>query len=122
MAHAIETRLPFLDHRFVEAALALPDNLKIRDGWSKWVLRKTMEKQLPPQVVWRKDKIGFEAPENLWFKKHAPKMRATVLGSPLLQGLAQSDRLREAWHWLDGRSRWRLYSVAMWENEFAVSG
>lgn len=122
MAHAIETRLPFLDHRFVEAALALPDNLKIRDGWSKWVLRKTMEKQLPPQVVWRKDKIGFEAPENLWFKKHAPKMRATVLGSPLLQGLAQSDRLREAWHWLDGRSRWRLYSVALWENEFAVSG
>ena len=121
MAHAIETRLPFLDHRFVEAALAAPVNFKIRDGWSKWLLRKSMEKQLPAQVVWRKDKIGFEAPENLWFAAYESKMLAAVLSSPLLQTLTKGALLRSAWRRLDGRSRWRLFSVALWEKEFAVS-
>src|SRR5262245_45706791 len=38
MAHSVETRMPFLDYRLVEFALSCPDSLKLRRGWSKWLL------------------------------------------------------------------------------------
>jgi len=64
-AHATEIRLPFLNHKLVEFLFTLPPNFKIRDGWTKWILRKTAEPLLPKDIVWRKDKIGFEVPQKL---------------------------------------------------------
>jgi len=54
-----EIRLPFLDYRFVQLLLSLGPELKLRDGWTKWVFRKAMESYLPKSIVWRKDKQGF---------------------------------------------------------------
>jgi len=69
MAHAVEVRLPFLEHRLVEFLFCLPPNLKIHDGWTKWLLRRTVEKVLPNEIVWRKDKIGFEPPQKKWMEE-----------------------------------------------------
>jgi asparagine synthase (glutamine-hydrolysing) len=66
MAHAVEVRLPFLDHSLVEFLFSLPSNLKIHNGWTKWLLRKSVEDVLPTEIVWRKDKVGFEPPQKLW--------------------------------------------------------
>jgi asparagine synthase (glutamine-hydrolysing) len=66
MAHGVEIRLPFLDHHLAEFLLALPARFKIRDGWTKWLLRATTEPALPPAIVWRKDKIGYEPPQRQW--------------------------------------------------------
>jgi asparagine synthase (glutamine-hydrolysing) len=66
MAHAVEVRLPFLSHELVEFLFTLPPDLKIRNGWTKWILRKSAEKFLPAEITWRKDKIGFEPPQKLW--------------------------------------------------------
>lgn len=121
MAHSIEARLPFLDYRAVETALSLPGDVKIRDGWSKWVLRKFMEGRLPDQVVWRKNKFGFEAPEQIWLKRHEKTMREKVIASALLSEISKPGVLQRNWSSLDDRSRWRLYSVALWEQEFAVA-
>ena len=68
MAHAVEVRLPFLNHHLVEFLFTLPAELKIKEGWTKWLLRKSMEKFLPKEIVWRKDKIGFEPPQKQWMK------------------------------------------------------
>ena len=68
MAHGREVRLPFLSHELVEFIFSLPSGHKIRDGWTKWILRKTMEKQLPAAITWRTDKVGFEPPQQLWMK------------------------------------------------------
>lgn len=68
MAHGREVRLPFLDHNLVEFVFSLPSNLKIHDGWTKWLLRKTMDKKLPDEIVWRKDKIGYEPPQQQWME------------------------------------------------------
>jgi asparagine synthase (glutamine-hydrolysing) len=120
MAHSIETRLPFLDYRLLEIALSLPSKYKIYEGWSKWLLRKVMDKKMPDSITWRKNKFGFEAPEELWMKQHAKAMKETVLASDLLKSLAKSKVLEAGFESLDPRSRWRLYSIAMWEQEFAV--
>ena len=68
MAHGREVRLPFLSHELVEFVFALPSNFKIREGWTKWLLRQTMKQQLPEEIVWRKDKIGFEPPQKKWME------------------------------------------------------
>lgn len=68
MAHAVEVRLPFLNHQLVEFLFTLPAHLKIKDGWTKWLLRKAMENFLPKEIVWRKDKIAFEPPQKQWLQ------------------------------------------------------
>lgn len=68
MAHGREVRLPFLDHELVEFIFSLPANFKIRNGWTKWLLRETMKDKLPNEIVWRKDKTGFEPPQEQWIK------------------------------------------------------
>lgn len=68
MAHGREVRLPFLNHELVEFIFSLPSNFKIHRGWTKWILRKSVEDKLPAQIVWRKDKIGFEPPQKSWME------------------------------------------------------
>ena len=61
MAHAVEVRPPFLDHRIVEFAAALPDTLKIRGSRQKFLLKELMKDKLPPSILNRK-KVGFDIP------------------------------------------------------------
>jgi len=68
MAFGVEARLPFLDHRLVEFLYGLDAGHKIRQGWTKAVLREAMEGILPDQVRWRRDKMGFVTPEDQWFR------------------------------------------------------
>ena len=73
MAHGVELRLPFLNHQLVEFVFSLPVNYKIQKGWTKWLLRKAMVKRLPNEIVWRKDKIGYEPPQKSWMEDPAIK-------------------------------------------------
>ena len=68
MAHSREVRLPFLSHKLVEFVFSLPDEYKLNGGWTKFVLRKAMDKILPPPICWRVDKIGYEPPQHIWIK------------------------------------------------------
>jgi asparagine synthase (glutamine-hydrolysing) len=67
MAHSLEVRPPFLDHRIVEFAARLPENLKIRNSTLKLVLRHLMRNKLPPEVLRRK-KEGFDIPAHDWLR------------------------------------------------------
>ena len=68
MAHGREVRLPFLSHELVAFEFSLPARFKIRHGWTKWLLRESMKEKLPAETVWRKDKTGFEPPQEQWMK------------------------------------------------------
>jgi asparagine synthase (glutamine-hydrolysing) len=67
MAHSLEVRPPFLDHRIVEFAAGLPANLKIRGFKQKFLLKKLMRGKLPETVLNRK-KTGFDIPTHDWFR------------------------------------------------------
>ena len=67
MAHSLEVRTPFLDHRIVEFAARLPQDLKIRGGQLKYVLRELMKNRLPPAVLHRR-KEGFDIPAHDWLR------------------------------------------------------
>lgn len=65
MAHSIEVRIPFMDHRLVEFIATIPGKLKIKNGETKYILKKTAEKILPKEVVYR-PKEGFIFPTDRW--------------------------------------------------------
>lgn len=67
MAHSIEARVPFLDHRLVELLFTIPGNLKINKVTTKYIFREAMKGILPESIRNRKDKIGFMASPSLTF-------------------------------------------------------
>jgi len=70
MAHGVEARCPFLDHRLVEFAFSLDDRLKFRDGTGKWIVHQAARRLLPrgSLVLERKIKHGLPTPVNLWLQ------------------------------------------------------
>jgi asparagine synthase (glutamine-hydrolysing) len=67
MAVSLEAREPLLDHRLIEFAAALPEGLRLRRGQGKWLLKKTMERYLPNEVLYR-PKQGFVTPIAQWLR------------------------------------------------------
>jgi asparagine synthase (glutamine-hydrolysing) len=67
MATSVEARVPFLDHHLVEYAMGLPVELKIKGTSGKHVLKRALEKVLPPDLLYR-PKRGFGAPIREWFR------------------------------------------------------
>ena len=67
MAHSVEVRPPFLDHRIVEFASQLPASLKIRGSRQKFILKELMKDKLPA-VILRRKKIGFDIPAHEWLR------------------------------------------------------
>lgn len=68
MAHGVELRLPFLNAQLVQFIFNCPSNMKINEGYTKWILRKSMDNKLPANIVWRTDKIGYEPPQKQWME------------------------------------------------------
>lgn len=129
MAHSIEARVPFLDHRLVELSIALGGRHKIVNGNTKSLLRGGLAGTLPPLVRNRQDKLGFPTPEELWFKG---PLRPRVM--PLVQSVARrfpdyfNAAPLEQWagDMLDGRvpysnALWRVISFGLWADTFHVS-
>lgn len=83
MAAGTEARLPFLDHRLVEAVLKTSAYTKLRAGFTKYSLRKAMNAKLPGELCWQKMKRGFETPARRWFRSN--------LASPLEDLLSRDD-------------------------------
>ena len=65
MAHSVETRAPFMDYEIVNLALSIPARYKIKDGESKYILKKSLERILPEEILYRK-KMGFSVPLREW--------------------------------------------------------
>jgi len=86
MAFGIEARLPFLDYRLVEAAMALPATRLIRGGFTKRILRDAMSDLLPETVCWRRDKLGFPTPEKRLLKESASFVREVLNAGGDLSG------------------------------------
>lgn len=120
MIHSVESRLPFLDYRLVETALSLNNSLKIKDGWTKYILRKAVSEVIPPDIAWRRDKLGFNAPEKSWLSAVDDQMLETIRNSEILKSVARMPEILELYHGMDLRVKWRLFNIAKWEEAFSV--
>lgn len=66
MSASVESRIPFMDYRFVELASRIPSTMKIKDGYTKHIMRVIFDSRLPKEVTWRTNKMGFGAPTDRW--------------------------------------------------------
>jgi len=111
MAFSIESRLPFLDYRLVEFLFSLPSTFKIRNGYTKRVLRDGMCGVIPEKIRRRVGKLGFATPERLWQK--------TIL-RPLIELAIQDNSLRpflipeKAMSYLGQIQQYELADFAPW--------
>jgi len=81
MAHSVESRLPFLDHRLVEFSFQIPEEYLIHNGTTKQILREAMRGILPEKVRTRQDKIGFSTPEDEWFRNELRAFTEEIIRS-----------------------------------------
>jgi len=120
MFHSIESRLPFLDYRMLECSLSINNNLKIREGWTKYIQRKAQENVLPKNIVWRKNKLGFNAPEKTWIDGLEKKMLESIVNSKILNNMVFMSFLIKNYSHYDLRTKWKLYNIAQWEQLYNV--
>lgn len=127
MAFSIEARVPFLDYRLVEFVFSLPLDQKIRNGWTKYILRKSFENLLPKKIVKRRNKIGFATPEAKWLKNLAPQIRRVFLSKKFGERkyFNQPEILKEFDKFCKGKlgeeySRvfWRILNLEIWFRVF----
>jgi asparagine synthase (glutamine-hydrolysing) len=113
MAHSLEVRVPFLDHKFVEWSATVPTALKIKNGCGKYVLKKAMEPHLPHDVLYRK-KMGFRVPLADWFRGPLKqKLRDALLSDQMkASSLFNMNTIEK---WLDEHQSGRKeYSAPLW--------
>jgi asparagine synthase (glutamine-hydrolysing) len=85
MKKALEVRVPFLDHRVVEAAFRMPGSMKLKGLKRKYILLETFKDLLPPSIH-RRPKQGFEVPISAWLKNELRDMLEDYLSPSLLKG------------------------------------
>jgi asparagine synthase (glutamine-hydrolysing) len=124
MAHSLEARVPFLDHRLVEFAFTLPDRWKISGITTKYVLRRAMAGILPEGTRTRRDKIGFRADPGLTLSLFRQQREALVANRTSWEGrwfrpegvealLTQYDGSVAAEFGL-----WRVLNTKLWARQF----
>jgi asparagine synthase (glutamine-hydrolysing) len=118
MAFSIEVRLPFLDPRVAEFALSLPPHLLWRNGTTKWLLRRAMRGLVPDRVLERRDKIGYETPQDRWFGSEDGRSRIAEI---LLDADSRGPHVRreverdlKSGVWRDTGAIWRAVNVELW--------
>lgn len=113
MAHALEVRVPLLDHKLVEWISGLPPEMKLKGSEGKYIFKKSMEKYLPHDILYRR-KQGFAVPLAAWFRGPLrARVQQALLGPALADtGMFNQDFLRElVEQHLSGR---RDYSAPIW--------
>jgi asparagine synthase (glutamine-hydrolysing) len=129
MAASIESRVPFLDHTFVEFAASVPESLKIAGGEAKYILKRAVEPLLPSNLIYRR-KMGFPTPLRQWLRGSQAE--------PLLASLTTKDGLLASYVDLravaglldrhrsgteDGTDKiWRLLNLQVWGDVFWKDG
>ena len=128
MAHSLECRQPFLDHRVVEFAASLPIAWKLRGRRGKRILRKAFSHFLP-ESIWKRSKMGFGVPLEDWFRHQLqPLVRDTLLDpqartAPLFRPDAITYLLDQhsSGTFNHGARLWSLLFLELWMRRWDVS-
>ena len=123
MAHGLESRVPLLDHPMVELAATIPSNIKFENGQLKHLLKITFDKDLPPAVNRRTDKMGFPVPLSDWMRGELKDFVSDIFHS---RSAGQREYLNPDFDirtMIEGegkftRNLWGLLSLELWQQEF----
>lgn len=131
MAFGIETRFPFLDYELVDWAIGLPLHSLINQGFQKHILRKATEGLIPSEITYRKDKLGYLAPEDAWIKGPLQTyIKERIFTGPVLSlDFYKESNLNLAWKsfmqdkdtMYNAQFFWRFASLNEWMQVFELT-
>jgi asparagine synthase (glutamine-hydrolysing) len=129
MINGVEIRMPFMDHRLVSYVFSLPWTSKLRNGYTKAIVRDSMISLMPAEVVCRKTKVGFNSPMVDWFKgpmktffadtissqafKDSSIIDSVVVKEQVLKVMNDSDS-----SFIDAVEAWKAISPYFWQEGF----
>ena len=113
MAHGIEVRMPFMDWRLVTYTMALPDELKSANGYTKMIARRAMADAMPESIRMARRKVGFNSPMPEWLNGPLADWNAALLDRkvPAFAEIVEEASLREAVLRLTRTKTWDWQSV-----------
>lgn len=122
MSVSIESRVPLLDRRIIDLISRMPARMKFKGGELKYLLKKTTKDILPPEILNRKDKMGFPVPLHIWSKNKArdfildtflsqKSRERNILNTEYIEKLINSEQPFS-------RGLWGLLSLELWFNQF----
>jgi asparagine synthase (glutamine-hydrolysing) len=126
MANGVEIRMPFMDHRIVSFAFALPWASKIRKGFSKAIIRDAVAQYMPMEVAYRKTKIGFNSPMVDWMQGSLKSFMLDTISSStfkecqLINPTAVANKIRYVIgnpdaKFADAELAWTMLTPFLWE-------
>lgn len=122
MSVSIESRVPLLDRRIVDLISRMPAGMKFKGGEMKYLLKKTIKDIMPPEIMKRKDKMGFPVPLHIWSKNKAKDFIMDVLLSKKSRerNMINTDYVEQLILAEQPFSRglWGLLSLELWHNQF----
>jgi asparagine synthase (glutamine-hydrolysing) len=123
MYNSVESRFPMMDYRLVEFWMNLPVAYKIRNGYTKYIARIAMNNKLPEEIVWRRDKKGWEIPQKAWFNNGLSEiMQKKISASNFIRELGLGIDLNKLNRDNNDPRYWKLpfktYNLALWHELF----
>lgn len=125
MNFSLEARVPFLDYRLVEYTLSLKTDSIIKNGYTKHILRQAMKGILPEEIRTRKDKVGFDTPQDEWFRQSIWQERVNeILLQPVLKDYIDLPKARSLYkrHLLRkvncAKEIWKWVNLYYWVDKF----
>jgi asparagine synthase (glutamine-hydrolysing) len=117
MQYSVESRGVFLDYNLVCSALKIPSQYKIKNCYSKYILRKAYSNVVPNEIIWNKKKMGFPVPQAEWLndQKIIEKLNGYIDDSLVIKALG-IDKIPMD----DHNAYWRLANVAIWGHVFKI--
>jgi asparagine synthase (glutamine-hydrolysing) len=122
MAVSIESRVPLLDRRIIDLISQMPAGLKFKGGELKYLMKRTIKDTMPPEILNRKDKMGFPVPLHIWAKGKSHDFimdtllskrakERNILNTEHIEKLINSEQPFS-------RGLWGLLSLEIWFNQF----
>lgn len=122
MGVSLEARVPFLDHKFVELAMSIPESVKTRNGELKHILKKAVRGLIPDELIERK-KQGFGVPVYEWFLDRLGKFASIELNSFCEEtDFLDPNAVQQLLEQRDGPRAWYLLNLALWWKQYVRSG
>ena len=114
MAHGLEGRTPFLDREVAAFAFSLPDRMKVRGRYGKWILRKWLERACPAAEPWARKK-GFSVPVAAWIAPRSAEIGSRVAACEGLAEVCDLEAVRAVFTDPNqAHNRWPLMFYALW--------
>ena len=122
MAVSIESRVPLLDRRIIDLISKMPAGMKFKGGELKYLLKRTIKDTVPPEILNRKDKMGFPVPLHIWSKNNARDFimdtllsknakERNIINTKYIEQLINSEQPFS-------RGLWGLLSLELWFTQF----